>query len=85
MITLILTWKECGLTGRKYTYSQVRDLSCRFGSALVRMGFKRGEVLGMVLPNLPEFPIVAFGATGVGIPVTTVNPIYTPGYPLIHH
>jgi len=67
---------ECGITGRKYTYGQVRALSCRFGSALVRMGFKRGEVLGMVLPNLPEFPIVMFGASGIGMPVTTVNPIY---------
>lgn len=57
----------------------MRDLSRRFGSALVRMGFKRGEVFGMVLPNLPEFPIVLFGAAGIGMPVTTVNPIYTAG------
>lgn len=69
--------QECGLTGRKYTYDKVRDLSRRFGSALVRMGFKKGEVLGLVLPNLPEFPIMLFGAAGVGMPVTTVNPIYT--------
>jgi len=68
---------ECGITGRKYTYDKVRDLSRRFGSALVRMGFQRGEVFGMVLPNLPEFPIVMFGAAGIGMPVTTVNPIYT--------
>lgn len=71
--------KECGITGRKYTYDKVRDLSRRFGSALVRMGFKRGEVLGMVLPNLPEFPIAMLGAAGIGMPVTTVNPIYTAG------
>lgn len=43
----------------------------------MRMGFKRGEVLGLVLPNIPEFPIALFGAAGVGMPVTTVNPIYT--------
>lgn len=41
------------------------------------MGFKRGEVLGLVLPNIPEFPIALLGAAGVGMPVTTVNPIYT--------
>lgn len=68
---------ECGLTGRKYTYDKMRDLSRRFGSSLVRMGFKRGEVIGLVLPNMPEFPIMMFGAAGVGMPVTTVNPIYT--------
>jgi 4-coumarate--CoA ligase len=52
-------------------------LTRRFGSALVRMGFKKSEVLGLVLPNLPEFPIVMLGAAGIGMPVTTVNPIYT--------
>jgi len=68
---------ECGLTGRKYTYDKVRDLVRRFGSSLVRMGFKRSEVIGLVLPNMPEFPIVMLGAAGVGMPVTTVNPVYT--------
>ncbi|KZS14605.1 4-coumarate--CoA ligase 3 [Daphnia magna] len=71
-----LTATECGLTGRKYTYGKLRDLTRNFGSALVRMGFKRGEVFGMVLPNLPEFPIILLGAAGIGMPVTTVNPIY---------
>ena len=41
------------------------------------MGLKKGEVIGLVLPNMPEFPIMMFGAAGVGMPVTTVNPIYT--------
>ncbi len=56
----------------------MRELIRRFGSSLVRMGFKKGEVLGLVLPNLPEFPIALLGAAGIGMPVTTVNPIYTP-------
>ena len=43
------------------------------------MGLKRGEVLGLVLPNMPEFPIALLGAAGMGMPVTTVNPIYTIG------
>lgn len=71
------TAMECGITGRKYTYDKMRELIRRFGSSLVRMGFKKGEVLGLVLPNLPEFPIAMLGAAGVGMPVTTVNPIYT--------
>ena len=78
MIVVVLL-QECGLTGRKYTYDKVRDLVRRFGSSLVRMGFKRSEVIGLVLPNMPEFPIVMLGAAGVGMPVTTVNPVYTAG------
>ena len=65
------------MTGRKYTYGQLIVLIRRFASALLRMGFKKGEVFGMLLPNLPEFPIVLLGASGIGMPVTTVNPIYT--------
>jgi 4-coumarate--CoA ligase len=54
-------------------------LSRRFGSALMRMGFKRGDVFGMVLPNIPEFPIALFGASGVGMSVSLFNPLYTAG------
>lgn len=53
------------------------DLVRRFGSSLYRMGLRKGDVVGLVLPNIPEFPIVLLGAAGVGMPVTTVNPIYT--------
>ena len=76
---IVFVFQECGITGRKYSYDQVRSLTRRFGSSLVRMGFKRGEVLGLVLPNIPEFPIALLGGAGVGMPVTTVNPIYTAG------
>lgn len=41
------------------------------------MGLKKGDVVGLVLPNIPEFPITLLGAAGVGMPVTTVNPVYT--------
>lgn len=71
------TAMECGLTGRRYSYNQMAQLVRRFGSSLARMGLKRGEVLGLVLPNMPEFPIALLGAAGMGMPVTTVNPIYT--------
>ena len=51
----------------------------KFGSGLLRMGAKKGDVLGMVVPNFPEFPIAFFGAAGVGVTVTTMNPTYRPG------
>ena len=46
----------------------------KFGSGLLRLGAKRGDVLGMVVPNFPEFPIAFLGAAGVGVTLTTVNP-----------
>lgn len=42
-------------------------------------GLKPGEVVGLLLPNLPEYIIVAHGALEAGLTVTFVNPLYTPG------
>ena len=69
----------CGLTGRQYTYEMAHSMAKKFGSALLRMGAKKGDVLGMVVPNIPEFPIAFLGAAGVGITITTMNPTYRPG------
>ena len=45
------------MTGRSYTYGMAYGMSRKFGSALVRSGATKGDVLGLVLPNIPEFPI----------------------------
>jgi len=68
----------CGMTGRSYTFEVAHALSKKFGSALLRMGGKKGDVMGMVLPNIPEFPLVFLGAAGVNIAITTMNPTYRP-------
>ncbi|XP_011494753.1 PREDICTED: 4-coumarate--CoA ligase 1-like [Ceratosolen solmsi marchali] len=68
---------ECGITGKKYTYSQVRDYSNYVARSLLNMGFKRGDVIAIVLPNLPDSPIALLGCMEAGIIATTVNPIYT--------
>ncbi|CAG9863295.1 unnamed protein product [Phyllotreta striolata] len=70
---------ECGVTGRKYTYGQVRTKTKNFGAALRRkFKLEKGDVVAIVLPNVPEFPIVTLGALRAGLICTTVNPIYTP-------
>ena len=69
----------CGMTGREYTYEMAHSMSKKFGSALKRLGAKKGDCLCMVVPNIPEFPIAFFGAAGVGVTLTTMNPTYRPG------
>jgi len=66
----------CGMTGRQYTYGLARGMATKFGSGLARLGARRGDVMGMVLPNIPEFPIAFLGAVGAGLAVTTANPTY---------
>ncbi|XP_075232412.1 uncharacterized protein LOC142330838 [Lycorma delicatula] len=68
---------ECSLTGRKYTFARLRELTRRFGATLLKSGFKPGQVIALALPNLPEFPIALFGAVEAGLIVSTVNPAYT--------
>jgi acyl-CoA synthetase (AMP-forming)/AMP-acid ligase II len=67
------------VTGREYTYAESRAIARRFAASLRKVGFKQGDVIAVVLPNIPEFPLVLFGAIEAGMVVTTVNPVFTPG------
>lgn len=67
------------MSGRKYTYDMMRQFIRRFSSSLTRMRFKKGDVFAIVSPNIPEFPIALYGASGAGMPVSLVNPTFTPG------
>ncbi|ODN04804.1 4-coumarate--CoA ligase 1 [Orchesella cincta] len=69
---------ECTLTGRKYTHGEVYNYSRGFGTALQQMGYGKGDTLAIAIPNMPEYPIVTFGAWFSKLTVTLVNPLYTP-------
>ncbi|XP_046468713.1 uncharacterized protein [Neodiprion pinetum] len=68
---------KCGVTGRRYTYAGARDASNWVARSLLNMGFKAGDVIALVLPNLPETAIAFLGSVEAGLIVTTVNPHYT--------
>lgn len=40
---------------------------------------KPGEVVGLMLPNIPEYVVCIHGAMEAGMIVTFVNPLYTAG------
>lgn len=69
----------CAVSGRSYTYGMLRMLINRCAQALLgHCGLKPGEVVGLLLPNIPEYVIVCHGAMEAGLTVTFVNPLYTP-------
>ncbi|KAJ9586102.1 hypothetical protein L9F63_020254, partial [Diploptera punctata] len=68
----------CTADDRSYTYGELRALCKRFANALSALGLKRKEVVGIVLPNIPEFHIVIQGAIEAGLIATFANPLYTP-------
>ncbi len=65
-----------GPTGRSFTFAQLRDLIHRFAGGLAANGFKPGDTLAIMAPNVPEYAIVFHGAAVAGGTVTTVNPTY---------
>lgn len=66
-----------GPSGRSYTFQQLIILTKKCGSALTKKGFKKGDVFAILLPNLPEFPIIYYGVMFIGGIITTMNPLYT--------
>ncbi len=64
--------------GAQLTYAEIKERSDRFATALARMGIVKGDRVGVMLPNCPQYLIVVFGILRVGAIVVNVNPLYTP-------
>ena len=66
-----------GPTGRTISYGALIDSIHRLGGGLATSGFGPGQVLAIMLPNIPEYAIVFHGVALAGGAVTTINPTYT--------
>jgi acyl-CoA synthetase (AMP-forming)/AMP-acid ligase II len=66
-----------GVSGRSYTYGQLRSLTRRFAGGLGARGIGRGDVVALLSPNVPEYPIAFHGTCTAGGVATTLNPLYT--------
>ena len=64
-------------SGRSYTYGQIADGVRRLAAGLHARGFRKGDVLAIMSPNLPEYPIAFHGVATAGGVNTTLNPTYT--------
>ena len=56
-------------------YSELREAAGRFTSLLSSLGVTTGDRLGIMLPNVPAFPIAFYGALGAGAVVVPMNPL----------
>jgi len=68
----------CGLTGRTITYGTLLDRIRRTAAGLAARGIKKGDVVSLWSPNVPEWPIVFFGVIKLGAIVHTSNHVSTP-------
>jgi acyl-CoA synthetase (AMP-forming)/AMP-acid ligase II len=64
-------------SGRSYTYAELASNATKLGAGLHAKGFGKGDVMAILTPNLPEYPIAFLGVAAVGGVNTTLNPLYT--------
>ncbi len=63
--------------GITLTYKELMDHADRFAQALIDCGCTRGDVVGINLPNLPQYLIAHIGALKAGCAASGVSPLLT--------
>ncbi len=66
-----------GPSGRTITYAGVAGQVRRVAAGLSARGFRKGDVLGLYSPNLPEFAPAFYAPALIGGVVSTANPLLT--------
>ena len=63
---------------RRMTYGEADTLSKAFAAWLQQVGgFRKGDRIAIMLPNLLQYPVVMIGALRAGLIVVNANPLYT--------
>ena len=57
------------------TYSELQDGARRVAALLRSKGVGCGDRVGLVLPNVPSFPVLFYGAVAIGAVVVPMNPL----------
>ena len=71
--------KPCTIfKGAVITYKEMNEITDRVAAALADMGVKKGDRVGIFMPNTPQFVMAYFGILKAGGVVVAANPLYTP-------
>ena len=63
--------------GRRTTWAEAAAVAARIAAGLQRLGYAKGDRVGLLLPNCPAYPALFFGALHAGLTVVNFNPLYT--------
>ena len=63
--------------GKSLTFGELDTLSNAFGAWLQGIGCKKGSRVAVMMPNILQYPVCAFGILRAGCTVVNVNPLYT--------
>ncbi len=64
--------------GKIYTWRDFQDQVSRFACGLQKHGIKKGDKIGLFLPNCPLFLVAYYGILKSGGTVVNYNPLYAP-------
>ena len=64
--------------GAVISYKEMNVLTDHMAAALVELGVKKGDRVGIFMPNTPQFVIAYYGILKAGGVVVAVNPTYPP-------
>ena len=64
--------------GQATTYKQLDELADRMAALFAAQGAGEGDVLGMQLPNTPQYVIGFIAAARLGMVTTSISPLMTP-------
>jgi fatty-acyl-CoA synthase len=62
--------------GIRWTWVQLRDESDRLAAALLKLGFAKGERIGIWGPNRSEWVLAQYATARIGLILVNINPAY---------
>ena len=69
--------------GAVITYKEMNAITDSLAGAMAKLGVKKGDRIGLFMPNTPQFVMVYYAILKAGGVVVATNPLYTP--PEIEH
>ncbi len=64
--------------GKHFSYQDIDRASKKLATYLQSLGLEKGARVAIMLPNIPQYPIVLYGVLRAGYIVVSINPLYTP-------
>lgn len=64
--------------GAVVSYRQMNEITDRVAAALASLDVKKGDRVGIFMPNTPQFVMAYFGILKAGGVVVAINPLFTP-------
>lgn len=63
--------------GKKFSYAQIDQYSLNIASYLQSLGLSKGDRVAIMMPNIPQYTVIATALLRSGLIVVNTNPLYT--------